>query len=136
MGGESYCGRSSVVMPEVQTRAARVFGRYLVSDRIQATCACSSIGRRHLQTILPLSSCCTGALKPQRDTILEPDGRRWLIVTVLHCFCRSNNGPTIPMAVLIGFSLSTVGAIKAKPFRFGRWLKNPSLTSVSIGAGS
>src|SRR5215813_3527071 len=104
MGGESYFGHSIMVMLEVQPMAAHVCGRSSVSDRTQATCACSSIDRRRLPTILPLLLFCTGAPKPQRDTILEPDGRPSRIATVLRCFCRSNSGPTIPMVVLTGFS--------------------------------
>ena len=120
VGGRGFFGRWSAMAPEMQGTAARVCGRSSISDRTPAICECSAIDHRPLRTIPHLSSCCTDAPKRQLDTILGPDGRPLRTATVLRCFCRSSSGPTIPMAVLIGFSPNTAGAIKANLFRFGR----------------
>ena len=107
-------------MPEALDREAHICGRSSISDRTPAICECSDIGRRHSRLIPHLSSCYTGAPKPQQITILGPAGRPSPAATVLRCFCRNSSGPTILMVALIGFSPSTRGAIKENRFRFDR----------------
>src|SRR4030095_12709891 len=94
--GGSYCERWNVVMAEVRERAAHICGSYSISDRTPAICECSDIGRRPLGPIPPLSSCCTGARKPQQAMILGPGGRPSRTATVLHCCCQNSDALTIP----------------------------------------
>src|SRR3974377_2470803 len=97
MGGGSFFDLSVVpVMLEVRATVAHGCGRSLLSDQTPAICGCSPIARRPLRTIPHLSSCCTGAPKPQRDTILGRDGGPSQVASVCPWFVRNSTAPRLP----------------------------------------
>src|SRR5262245_1564014 len=120
IGGGSSFDHWMPATPDVRVTRPHVYGRSLVSDQIPAICACSPIVRQHWPKVPRLLWCCTGAPKPQRDTISGLDGRPSQIATVLRYFCPNSSDPTIPTVVSTGFSPTTADEITGSLFRFGR----------------